>query len=339
VAASTTFIVNGHVLCNPCADQKVIAIQKAKGALEVLQGVDPTICVKCRADFGSTELPAVAGMHACENCRQQMLNFEYPSWLKIAFAVLMLLLAVSLIHGRSYSAAGRAYYRGKKLLESGHPVEAVPHFQKALESGTTGPDVVQYAALAYLKAGKPDEAYKVVEGKQFEQDELFHKVEAEFTRWVQAAKKAETASKLYDEKKYQEAAKTMHEAAAAFPELPGFAEDASKLDYRVLFEAADYDGLVAMCEKWWSRNPGYEAAAGLAGAYSCRYAINGDEETKQKALDMVAKAGALAKTKEENDFSEWRVRFDHRIQTRKILSQDEYYALFPSQDGAKEGKK
>jgi hypothetical protein len=108
VPAATTFVVNRRVLCTPCADNKVVEIQKAKGTLEVLRGSDPTICFKCAADFGSTELPLVAGMHACENCRNQMLNFEYPAWLKTAFAALLLLLAVALVHGRSYFAAGRS---------------------------------------------------------------------------------------------------------------------------------------------------------------------------------------------------------------------------------------
>ena len=117
--AAATFVVNGRLLCTSCADTRVVEIQAAKGALEVLRGKDPTICVKCAADFGSTELPLLAGMHLCENCRQQALNLQYPAWLKMAFAMLVLLLAVSFVHGRPYFTAGRSYYKGKKLLESG----------------------------------------------------------------------------------------------------------------------------------------------------------------------------------------------------------------------------
>jgi tetratricopeptide (TPR) repeat protein len=338
VPAATTFVVNGRVLCTPCADKTVIEIQKAKGALEVLRGNDPTICFKCAADFGSTELPLSAGMHACENCRNQMLNFEYSAWLKIAFAALLLLLGVALVHGRSYFAAGRSYYRAKKLLESGHPLEAVLHFQKALESGTTSADVLQNTALAYLRAGMPEEAYKLVEGRTFEKTELFRSVEAEFNRWVQASEKANNAAQLYKEKKYREAAKSMHEAAAAYPELPSLADSADRLDYTVLFDAGDYDGLVNLSEKLWARNHTYESAAGLAGAYACRYAVTGDDEIKRKATHMMDSARSLAKSKDDqDDLSEWQPRFDHRIQTRRILTREQYYSLFP-QEPEKEAK-
>jgi hypothetical protein len=338
VPAATTFVVNGRVLCTPCADKVVIEIQKAKGALEVLRGNDPTICFKCAADFGSTELPLSAGMHACENCRNQMLNFEYPAWLKIAFAALLLLLGVALVHGRSYFAAGRSYYRAKKLLDTGHPLEAVLHFQKALESGTTSADVLQNTALAYLRAGMPEEAYKLVEGRTFEKTELFRSVEAEFDRWVQASEKANNAAQLYKEKKYREAAMSMHEAAAAYPELPSFADSADRLDYTVLFDAGDYDGLVNLSEKLWARNHTYESAAALAGAYACRNAVTGDDEIKRKATHMMDSARSLAKSKDDqDDLSEWQPRFDHRIQTRRILTREQYYSLFP-QEPEKEAK-
>ena len=338
VAAATTFLVNGRVLCTPCADKKVVEIRRAKGKLEVLRGMDPTICGKCATDFGSTELPLLAGMPLCENCRQHVLNFQYPVWLKTAFAGLLLLLGGSLVHGRSYFTAGRSYYKAKKLLEGGHPVEAVPYFRKALESGTTSADVLQNSALAYLKAGLPQEAFKIVEGRKFERTDLFSSVEAEFNRFGQASKKADDAVQLYKENKYKEAAKSMHEAAAAYPELPSFADAAERLDYSVLFDAGDYEGLVTLTEKSWARNHSYESAAWLAGAYSCLYAASGDDQVKRKANEMMEKARSLAKSKDEqDDLAEWQPRFDHRIQTRKILTKEQYAALFPQQP-AGEGK-
>jgi hypothetical protein len=329
VAAATTFVVNGRVLCTPCADKKVVEIKTAKGPLEVLRGKDPTICFKCAADFGSTELPLMAGMHACENCRQQILNFQYPSWLKIAFTALVLLLGISLVHGRSYFAAGRSYYKGKKLLENGQPTEAVPYFQQALESGTTSGDVLQNAALAYLRAGMPEQAVKLVEGRTFEKTDLFRAVESEFNRYVQASTKADHAAQMYKEKNYQEAAKSMHEAAAVYPELPAFAQAANRLDYSVLFDAGDYDGLVTLSEKLWARDQSYDSAASLAGAYACRYAVNGDDEVKRKAVGMMEKAKLLAVSKDDkDDFMEWQPRFDHRIQTRRIVTKEQYDAMF-----------
>src|SRR5262252_7062039 len=231
---------------------------------------------------------------------------------------------------------GYKSHLAKKLLESGHPKEAVPHFQKALESGTTSADVLQNTALAYLRAGMPEEAYKVVEG--FEKNELFHSVEAEFNRFVQASEKANSAAQLYKDKKYREAAKTMHEAATAYPELLSFAESADRLDYTVLFDARDYDSLITLSEKLWAHNHSYESAAALAGAYTCRYAVSRDDEIRRKATNMMDSARSLVQSKDDqDDLSEWQPRFDHRIQTRKILTRDQYYARFP-QDPVKESK-
>src|SRR5262249_28132212 len=97
----------------------------------------------------------------------------------------------------------------------------------------------------------------------------------------------------------------------------------------VLFDARDYDGLVTLSEKLWSRHQSYESAAGLAGAYACRYAVTGDDGVKQKAMEMMDKARSLAKSKDEqDDLMEWQPRFDHRIQTRKIVTKEEYDAMF-----------
>ena len=53
---------------------------------------------------------------------------------------------------------------------------------------------------------------------------------------------------------------------------------------------------------------------------------------------MMDSARSLVQSKDDqDDLSEWQPRFDHRIQTRKILTREQYYALFP-QDPVKESK-
>jgi hypothetical protein len=327
-AAAETFTVNGDVLCTPCADKKVVEIQSAKGRLEVLRGKDPTVCFKCAGDFGSVELPLLAGMHACESCRVTLLNFEYPKWLKFAFVGLLALLAVSLIHGRSYFAVGRAYYQGKKLLEAGHATESAPHFRKALESGTESALVRQTAALAFLRAGLPEEANKAVAGREFAQDDLFRRLDTEFQRFQKASTAADDAFKLFQGKKYREATKLMHQAAATYPAASGLADVARQMDYATLFYEEDYDGLVTLAEKAWAGKQSYDNAAGLAGAYGCRYAVSGDPSVRQKATDMLERARTLARSKEDlDDFREWQPRLNHRLETRKIVDKEQYNAL------------
>jgi len=329
VRVANTFNVNGEVLCEPCADKKVVEAQKAKGKLVVFRGKDPTICFKCSTDFGAQELPLLAGLHVCETCRQSILDFHYPAWLRTAAVALLALLVLSLFHGRSYFVAGQAYYKGKKLLDSGNAQGAVPYFEEALKVAVNSPEVAGNAALAYLKSGQPDPAYKVVKGQSFKNDDLYRTLTAEFDRWDRAATKADEAGKLYGESKYKEAAQRMHEAASAYPAFLGFEVQATVLDSSVAFSNGDYATMVRLSETLWTKDPGYYSAAALAGAYACVYASGGDETVKQKAMDTMAKAKTLVSSKEQQeDFQEWEPRFSHRIQTRQILTRDQYDALF-----------
>jgi tetratricopeptide (TPR) repeat protein len=318
-------------LCEPCANRKVFELKKAKEPLIVVRGKDPTMCFKCASDFGNQELPLVAGLSVCEPCRQQIMDFRYPKWLKTAGAVLLVLLALSLYHGRSYFLAGHAFYKAKKLLDSGDARGAVPYFEKALRVAPYSPQVAENAALAYLKIGRVEQAYKAVEGQGFKNDDLFRSVKYEFEQWEKAAASADEAMKLYGDAKYKEAAQKMHAAAATYPALPAFESQALSLDIANAFQTGDYDGMVPLAEAAWKKLPDYDSAASLAGAYACVYASRGEEAARQNAMDMMDKARSLAKSNEEQkDLAEWQPRFDHRIQTRKILSSEQYHALFPS---------
>jgi tetratricopeptide (TPR) repeat protein len=335
VPAATGFVVNDQYLCEPCANQKVAALQKAKGKLSVVRGQDPTICFKCSADFGSQELPRLAGMNLCSPCQQQIIDFRYPAWLKNAGAVLLLLLVFSLYHGRTYFLAGHSYYKGMKLLESGDAADAVPHFEEALKIGPRSARIIQYAALANIKSGRIERASRIVEGQKFSQDDLFRSLNAEFDRFEQAAKIADEGAKLYSDGKYGEGAQRMHAAAMTFPAFSGFQAQALEMDSGIAFYSKDYDAMVRLSEAAWKQSPDYPSAASLAGAYACVYADRGDTAYRQKALDMMEKSRSFATSKEEKeDFAEWEARFDHRIRTRKILTREQYLALPPAEKSA-----
>jgi hypothetical protein len=336
VPATRSFSVNGDVLCEPCANKKVVELQKAKIKPVVVRGKDPTVCFKCSTDFGH-DLPQIAGLPVCETCRQNILNFQYPSWLRIAALALFALLLISLVHGRSYFVAGHDYYKGKKLLDSGNAAGAVPYFEKALKIVPESQEVAANAALAYLRSGQPFQANKILEGRLFQDDDLYRTLKTEFDRWVLAAGKADQAGKLYSQAKYKEAAASMYEAAAAYPALPAFAMQAEEIDSAAAFSAGDYTTLLRLTQSVWRKYPSYESAAALASAYACIYASSGDETAKEKAVDMMAKAKTLAGSKEQQvDLQEWEPRFNHRLETRQILTKEQYDAAFRTQADTKE---
>jgi tetratricopeptide (TPR) repeat protein len=334
---ASTFTVNGETLCEPCADKRVVELQKSKVKLQVFRGKDPTVCSKCSSDFGNQELPVVAGMHLCETCRQSVLDFHYPTWLKVSAGVLLALLVISLLHGRSYFIAGHSYYKGKKLLDSGNAADAVPYFEKALQVVAKSPEVAGNAGLAYLKSGDPNKAYEVVEGVSFNKDAFYESLKSEFERWDRASTKAEEAAKLFGESRYKEASQRMHEAAVIFPAFPAFTRGAERLDSSVAFYAGDYNTMLTLSEADWAKHPDYGSAAALAGAYACVYASGGDEAMKEKAVAMMAKAKTLASSKEDqSDLDEWEPRFNHRLQTRQIITREQYNSQFRGQTAKQE---
>jgi hypothetical protein len=124
----------------------------------------------------------------------------------------------------------------------------------------------------------------------------------------------------------------MHEALDTYPGFPAFVVQAKKLDSSVAFYAGDYTAMLELSESLWTDYPTYDSAAGLANAYACVYASTGDEAAKLKALEMLAKAKDMASTPDaRKDLQEYEPRFNHRLETRKILTREQYNEMVQSQ--------
>ncbi len=71
------------------------------------------------------------------------------------------------------------------------------------------------------------------------------------------------------------------------------------------------------------------AAAGVASALACQYAASGDEALKAAALAQLKKAAALVKG-DRASFEEYEARILHRLETREIITREEYARRFPN---------
>ncbi len=71
------------------------------------------------------------------------------------------------------------------------------------------------------------------------------------------------------------------------------------------------------------------AAAGVASALACQYAVSGDEALKAAALAQLKKAAALVKG-DRAAFEEYEARILHRLETREIITRAEYARRFPN---------
>jgi len=95
------------------------------------------------------------------------------------------------------------------------------------------------------------------------------------------------------------------------------------------FDAKDYGRLLARSQEYVKRFPQDPFAEGsLASAYACEYAVAGREESKAQALLHLERAAKLAKD-DPDSFKEYEERIRYRLESREIISQDEYRKRFP----------
>jgi hypothetical protein len=70
------------------------------------------------------------------------------------------------------------------------------------------------------------------------------------------------------------------------------------------------------------------AEAGVASAYACQYAVSGQETLRQQAVAQLARAAKLVKD-DPAPFEEYERRIRHRLETREIISREEFLRRFP----------
>jgi tetratricopeptide (TPR) repeat protein len=333
------FDLNGATFCGPCVrDASKEARERGLPSL-YMPLISKSICARCNTYIGSSsDAVQIGNLRFCATCGPLIKDWDYPQWLKISLAALLLLLVVALAHGRKYFHAGREMYLGERLVAQGRYAVALPHLQETLRIAPRSDKAVLLGAKAALLSGDFDSADKALQGHDgghFENADKpeFREVETLWNRASEALRKATQAAKLEDQDGQEiEAARLMHEAATGYPEMPDLAFVAEFYDEGAAFVRKDYDAFVAIAEKQWKEHPQANTAASLASALACKYAVTGDNSYRQRSEAMLEKsrqmaAGNLEALKGLDEFSE---RNRYRLESRKIISKQEYDRLFRS---------
>ncbi len=329
-----------RLYCRPCTDKLLQSGGTLTGAAVA---IDPTICARCHADNGNSEYSRVGELPFCQPCQAYLYSNPYPQWLKLGLAALVVLLVVALVHGRKYFQVGREMYIGEKLVDHGKYAEAIPHLQKTVQVAPESDKAVLLLAKAALLDGDPNTAANAVQGHKggtgFEQDSDFQQVNALFERASSAITKAKKAMELEQQPGHaQEAARLMHEAASAYPELRGLNDALTYYDAGVAFEDKDYDRFLELSQQGWKAHPeSAEAAGEVASALACKYAVTGEESWKQQTEEMLEKAKQLAQKSpdEMKAFEEYAERTRYRLTTRNIIDKSDYDKRFRTAAGQK----
>lgn len=336
---SATVGLKKKLLCSACADTSFASASESE-PVEIRAATDPTICALCKAESSATELPRVGSVPVCDTCRTMLYNRPFPQWLKLGFVGLLMLLAVALVNGLPYFHAGRALARGERLLSQKRYGEAAPLLEDAVRVAPSSQKAILLAAKAYLLSGDSDSAWKIADNRsEYDSSELFEEVNAIFRRVDDALKKADEAETLREQRKIKDAIRTMRTAAAGYPEMPVLAEIADSWVRVAAFEDKDYDLFLELNEQRWRKSPhSSTAAASLASALACKYAVTGGASLRTRSYEMLDRAASLAKSADDKrDLKEYEERIRHRLTSRVIIDKQEYERRFrqkPKEGGA-----
>lgn len=330
------FDLNGTTYCEPCA----IKASYESGTASYSPLINKSICGRCNSYIGdSPGVVEIGNLRFCAACAPLVKDWGYPQWLKFSLAGLLVLLVVSLAHGRKYFRAGREMYVGEHLVTQGRYTDALPHLQETLRIAPASDKASLLAAKAALLSGDVASANKALQGHnggRFEDADKpeFKEVNSLWNRATGALEKADRASKLEEQDgKEMEAAQLMHEAALGYPEMPALAFAAESFEEGVAFVRHDYDAFLAIAEKQWKAQSMPQTAAAVASALACKYAVTQDLSYRQRSEEMLEKARQLANGNLEalKNLDEFAERNHFRLESRQIIGREEYNRRFRSE--------
>jgi hypothetical protein len=98
----------------------------------------------------------------------------------------------------------------------------------------------------------------------------------------------------------------------------------------VAFEKHDYDQFLELAEQLQRMHPNEPGATGaVASAYACKYAVTGDNLSRERALLLWEEAKKQAGT-HLDIFGDFENRLQYRLQTRDIINRKEFARRFPN---------
>jgi hypothetical protein len=331
--AATMFSVNDMTVCEPCGDRLVVDAEARRLKPRVLRIVDATICSRCKKDNGETDFRLIGGAPFCPSCGAALYAYPFPAWLKASFAGLFLLLAIALWHDGPYFAAGRQLIAARRDMDKSDYTSAVTHFAEILPLKPTEQDVILQAAKAYLMTGDVAGAGQFLDLREkYEDNAEFKEVNAFWDRANGALVKADSAGKLAQANRDEEASRLMTAAAREYPEATPLVVAALIYEGGAAFERKDYDLFLSTSREALAHMPDEpRIVASVASALACKYAVTGDPAFRVEAEGLLARAATLSAQRspdEQAEHAEYAERIQHRLATRIIIDRDEYNRRF-----------
>ena len=142
---------------------------------------------------------------------------------------------------------------------------------------------------------------------------------------------------LAGQERSAEAIPLLKEALAIKPGEPAFETALLQAEAGAAYERKDYDRFLEVEQMVAKKQPDDPISAlGVASAHACKYAATGDEAAKDLAESEIESASKMNGA-EGPEFAEYLDRIRYRLETREIISRNEYVRRFPNGRRAKDG--
>lgn len=135
---------------------------------------------------------------------------------------------------------------------------------------------------------------------------------------------------LVNQEQSAEAIPLLKEALAIKPDDPAYALALHQAEAGMAYEQKDYDRFLEAQQRLAKQQPDDPIAAlGVASAHACKYAVSGEEATKTLAEQQIEIASKM-KGADGPSFAEYADRIRYRLETRQVISRNEYLRRFPN---------
>ncbi len=101
VPMNSMFTFRGGFTCDACLEQVLMQDDTVERG-EIDRHLDPTLCVNCGRDNGNIELQVLSGIPTCDTCIAYFRNRPFPTWLKVSFTLLIVVVILHVAHNRRF---------------------------------------------------------------------------------------------------------------------------------------------------------------------------------------------------------------------------------------------
>jgi hypothetical protein len=319
--------VFGRTLCETCKDRAIEERPDGRAPAEsVFQHRDPTVCAACGKDCVMVELAKVAGLPVCPTCEAQLLKRPFPAWVKLSFAAILLLAAVETARNWRLFQAYFEIPRAIRAFDEGRVEEASELMTRAAahvpEISALRDRATFYRGLRLSKEGKYADSLAILEGWQ---KTLPPKDAADVEPLVVQIRVMDLLSR--DES--APAVELARALARKHPDDSGATDLQASAEIANAFDTRDYEAFLVWARRQEERHPkSAYAAAQVASALACKYAVTGEERYRRDSLAQMDKARTL--DDKTANLTEYEERIRHRLDTREIIDKKEYDNRFRS---------